>query len=371
MIHLPSISGKRVLAAMSGGVDSSLSAALLRQQGAGVSGATMRLVRGEEEEEKFYENSCCSLADVEDAKRAAARLGIPFQVLHMEEAFEDCVIRPFVREYELGRTPNPCIDCNRHLKFRLLLNKAMEQGFDYIATGHYAKVGFDESTGRYTLGKGADSGKDQSYVLYMLTQEELSHILFPLGELTKEQVRALALEYGLENAKKPESQDICFVPDGDYAGFIRRFTGKEYPPGDFVDESGQVLGRHKGQIAYTLGQRRGLGLSLKAPGYVVARDLSANTITVGSEERLMNRSLLAASFNWIAPEPETGEPVKCTVRTRYRQRETEAVAVKEEKGNVRVTFDAPIRAVTPGQSAVLYQGEQVIGGGIILEADPE
>ena len=356
----------KILAAMSGGVDSTLAAALLLEQGHEVAGATMRLIKGLDEEE-FYAGSCCSLRDVDDEKAACAMLGIPFQVCHFEKEFEEWVIDPFVSAYRNGRTPNPCIECNRHLKFSFFLQRALELGFDAIATGHYAKVFLDEKTGLRKLSKGADPLKDPSYVLYMLTQEMLPKIHFPLGGMRKEEVRQRAAALGLVNAAKKESQDICFVPDGDYGKFILDYTGKPEVPGDFVDLQGQVLGTHKGQSHYTIGQRKGLGLALGEPGYVVSRDMEANTITIGANEDLMKSSLLAGDFNWIGEPPPAGEVFPCLAKARYRQKEVPAKALRKTDGTVQVTFDNKIRAVTPGQAVVLYQEEEVLGGGTILE----
>ncbi len=368
MNQLQGLSGKRILAAMSGGVDSSLAAALLREAGADVSGASMRLLPAEQNAEEFFSGSCCSIKDMEDAGRVCAGLGISWTGFHMEQEFEEHVILPFIRAYENGETPNPCIECNRFLKFELFLKRALSMGFDLIATGHYARVVKEGDSGRFSLFKGRDPLKDQSYVLYMLTQEELSHLVLPLGELTKEEVRELAKARGLPNAEKKESQDICFIPDGDYAAFMEARRGSPYPPGDFLDTAGKRLGRHKGQIAYTLGQRRGLGIALGERTFVVAKDPEKNTVTIGEERLLMAEGLLADRFNWIMPAPKPGEEFPCLVKTRYRQREVPARAVLLETGEVSVRFDTPVRAVTPGQAAVLYDGDRVLGGGTIRQA---
>ena len=297
---------EKVLVAMSGGVDSSVAAYLLQQQGYACIGVTMRL----------YENetagiprghTCCSLDDVEDARAVAYDLGMPYYVLNFTEEFDEKVIRKFVQVYQNGGTPNPCIDCNRYLKFDHLLNRARELGCDYIATGHYVQRWQDEN-GRWGLRKNDDPGKDQSYVLYSLTQDQLAHTLFPLGGMHKDAVRAIAEEQGLCNARKHDSQDICFVPDGDYAAFLERYTGQPMQPGNFVDEQGHVIGRHKGAARYTIGQRKGLGLALGAPVYVCGKDMEKNTVTVGPESELFKTTLIAGDFNWISV-PELTAPM--------------------------------------------------------------
>ena len=310
---------EKVLVAMSGGVDSSVAAYLLQQQGYACIGVTMRL----------YENetagiprghTCCSLDDVEDARAVAYDLGMPYYVLNFTEEFDEKVIRKFVQVYQNGGTPNPCIDCNRYLKFDHLLNRARELGCDYIATGHYVQRWQDEN-GRWGLRKNDDPGKDQSYVLYSLTQDQLAHTLFPLGGMHKDAVRAIAEEQGLCNARKHDSQDICFVPDGDYAAFLERYTGQPMQPGNFVDEQGHVIGRHKGAARYTIGQRKGLGISAETRLFVSGKNMAENTVTVGLESALFHSSLLADEWNWIAAPPAVGQPLPCTARTRYHQPE--------------------------------------------------
>ncbi len=354
------------LIGMSGGVDSSVAALLTQQEGLRCIGATMRL----------YDNdllglergrTCCSLDDAEDARSVARRLGIPHYVFNFKEDFDRQVIRKFVRSYESGQTPNPCIDCNRFLKFGRLLRRAQELGCAYVVTGHYARIRRDGPQGRYLLYKAADGAKDQTYFLACLSQEQLAHARFPLGALTKEQVRQIAREQGFGNARKHDSQDICFVPDGDYVAFLRRYTGTDYPAGDFLDLDGRVVGRHRGAVAYTLGQRRGLGLAMGAPVYVCAKDMNRNTVTVGPGEALYARELLAGDWSWF-PFPALTEPLQVTVKTRHTQLEQPATVYPEPEGRARVVFDAPQRAVTPGQAVVLYQGDLVIGGGTILEA---
>ena len=353
---------EKVLVAMSGGVDSSVAAYLLQQQGYACIGVTMRL----------YENetagiprghTCCSLDDVEDARAVAYDLGMPYYVLNFTEEFDEKVIRKFVQVYQNGGTPNPCIDCNRYLKFDHLLNRARELGCDYIATGHYVQRWQDEN-GRWGLRKNDDPGKDQSYVLYSLTQDQLAHTLFPLGGMHKDAVRAIAEEQGLCNARKHDSQDICFVPDGDYARVIEINTGKKYPEGNFVTKDGKILGRHKGIIRYTIGQRKGLGLALPQPMYVCEKRTDTNEVVLCTDDELFSRELIADDFNWIAFE-RPDEPFRAKAKIRYSQSEQPSTVTPLDGGKVKVVFDEPQRAITPGQAAVLYDGEAVLGGGVI------
>jgi len=283
--------------------------------------------------------------------------------------FEDKVIRDFVQAYETGLTPNPCIQCNRHLKFEFFLHRAKILGCEKIVTGHYARISKNEETGRYLLRKAADESKDQSYVLYCLTQEQLAHTCFPLGELTKEDARRVASERGFLNARKRDSQDICFIPDGDYVAFMERYTGKQYESGDFLDLSGKKVGTHRGAVCYTLGQRKGLGLAMGAPVYVCAKDMAANTVTVGPNEALFATTLRADNWNWFPFESLT-QPLQVTARARYNQKEQPATVYPEDSGFARVVFDNPQRAITPGQAIVLYQGDIVVGGGTIREVLP-
>mgnify|MGYP000227935563 CR=1 FL=1 len=356
---------KKALIAMSGGVDSSVAALLMQQKGYECVGATMKLFENEQAGVK-REKTCCSLSDVEDARSVARRLGMPYQVFNFKGDFKEKVIDKFIATYEAGGTPNPCIDCNRYLKFDHLLNRARELGCDYIATGHYVQRWQDEN-GRWGLRKNDDPGKDQSYVLYSLTQDQLAHTLFPLGGMHKDAVRAIAEEQGLCNARKHDSQDICFVPDGDYAAFLERYTGQPMQPGNFVDEQGHVIGRHKGAARYTIGQRKGLGLAMGAPVYVCGKDMQANTVTVGPEEMLFDRIVYADEVNWIAI-PELTGPLRVTARTRYHQVEQAATVYPAECG-FRLEFDQPQRAPTPGQAVVLYQGDTVLGGGTITRVE--
>lgn len=357
--------GRSVFLGMSGGVDSSVSALLLQQAGYEVSGVNLRLFHNEDLGEG-REKTCCSLADAEDARAVAAKLGFPFYVFDFSQIFRDTVIADFVSEYEAGRTPNPCVVCNRSVKFEALLQRALALHGDFLSTGHYARVERDEDTGRWLLKRGVDRSKDQSYFLYMLTQEQLSHTLFPLGGLHKTQVREIAEKNGLVNAKKRDSQDICFAPDGDYAAFIERTAGHTSPTGNFVDEDGKVLGRHKGFIRYTRGQHKGLGLSIEPPLYVLDKDPATAAIRLGPDAALWTQILTAEKMNWISV-PTLSEPLRVTAKTRYSQRESAATAELLEDGALRLTFDEPQRAVTPGQAVVLYDGETVVGGGTITK----
>ncbi len=357
---------KKVMVGMSGGVDSSVAAMLLREQGCEVMGVTLKLFSDEDINAAQKEGkTCCALSDVMDARSVAYRLGFEHIVFNFKDNFREHVMKQFADSYLCGRTPNPCIECNRHVKFDKMLRRALELGYDYIATGHYAVNEYDEASGRWLLKRPADRSKDQTYVLYSLTQEQLSHTLFPLGTLEKSQVRALAEGAGLVNSAKPDSQDICFVPDGDYAGFIKRFTGTDVPHGNFVDTQGNVLGEHKGIISYTVGQRKHLGISLGKPAYVVRKDVAANTVTLGTEADLYTKALIADDFNLISV-PELTEPMRVTAKTRYSQKEQPAVVSCIGGGRYMIEFDEPQRAVTSGQSVVIYDGDIVVGGGTII-----
>lgn len=360
----------KALIAMSGGVDSSVAAGLMMEAGYECIGCTMRLFENEDAG-VCRSRTCCSVRDVEDARNAAARLGMPYYVFNFTEDFRRLVMDRFVKEYLSGRTPNPCIDCNMHLKFDRLLRRGKQLGCDCIVTGHYARIRFDEKRGKYQLLKGVDKTKDHSYVLYGMTQQQLAHTLLPLGEMTKTQVRAKAEELNLRNAAKPDSQDICFVPEGDYPGMIRRYADRVPGPGDFIDTDGNVIGRHKGIIHYTIGQHRRLGQSFGRTRYVCAIDAAANTVTLGGPEDVCSSYAKAADFNWSSGEVPEGE-IRCRVRLRYKQQEQWATVrpVREISAtgsgkSAEIFFDEPQRAVTPGQAAVLYDGDIVLGGGTI------
>ena len=360
---------KRALIAMSGGVDSSVAALLMKEAGYDCTGATMRLYRPAAFQPEGPK-SCCSDEDEEDAAFVCYQLSMPHESVCFSQPFEQKVIRRFISEYESGRTPNPCIDCNRFMKFDALLAYARQEGFNCIVTGHYSRVEVDETSGRRQLRKAADESKDQSYVLYMLTQEQLAHLLLPLGGLTKAEVRQIAESHGLINAEKRDSQDICFIPDGDYPAFIERWTGRKQEAGDFLDESGQVVGRHRGALRYTVGQRRGLELPMGERVYVIEKDMARNTVTVGSEAALYRRELIASDFNWLSI-PEPGGPIRAAVRTRYHQAERPATVYPLPQNKARIVFDEPQRAITPGQAAVIYKDGLVLGGGTIEEYAPE
>ena len=355
--------GKRVLVAMSGGVDSSVAAWLLKEQGYECIGVTMKLF-GNEAVGLDKGHPCCTLDDVEDAREVARRMGIPHYVFNFMDDFEEKVIRRFVGAYERGETPNPCIDCNRFLKFDKLHRRAAELGCGHIATGHYAQI-LDDGAGGFRMTKAADLSRDQSYVLYPIPRAQLAHTLFPLGGLTKTEVREIAEREGFVNARKHDSQDICFVPDGDYLSFMERYTGKTYPEGDIVDQSGRVVGRHRGAAGLTIGQRRGVGVSSSGRIYVCSKCMETNTVTVGPEEALYSVGCIAEDWNWLISPPDG--PFAALAKTRYRQTE-QPVTVIPEGGRVRLEFTRPQRAVTPGQAAVVYDEEgAVLGGGTITE----
>ena len=349
----------KALVGMSGGVDSSVAAYLMLREGCDCIGVTMRLYDNPTEE-----STCCSLDDVEDARAVAARLGIRHYTFNFTDDFDRQVIQKFVSSYQQGLTPNPCIDCNRYLKFDRLLRRAQELGCQWVVSGHYARI--RRENGRYILYKAADRAKDQTYFLACLNQEQLSHIRFPLGDLTKTQVREIAEENGFVTARKRDSQDICFVPDGDYGAFLQRYTGKTFPEGDFLNLQGQVVGRHRGAACYTKGQRKGLGLAMGEPVYVCAKDMKKNTVTVGPNAALFSPSLRANDWNWY-PFKALTQPMRVTAKTRHSQFEQAATVYPEEGGFARVEFDQPQRAVTPGQAVVLYDGDMVVGGGTITE----
>lgn len=355
---------KKVLIAMSGGVDSSVAASLIKKEGCECLGATMRLYHNDDAGLE-QESSCCSLDDVEDARSVAYKLGMPYYVFDFSADFRHQVIDRFISSYENGITPNPCIDCNRYLKFDRLYRRADELGCSHIATGHYAKIEYATASNRYLLKKAVDKSKDQSYVLYSLTQEQLSHTLFPLGNMTKAQARAEAEAQGFVSARKKDSQDICFVPDGNYARVIKLHTKKEYPVGNFVDSNGNILGRHSGIINYTIGQRKGLGLALPEPMYVKYIDIENNNVVLARNDELFSTGFDVANFNWSAYDcPE--KSFRANVKIRYRQDEQPATITPTSLSTAHVEFDFPQRAITRGQAAVVYEDETVIGGGTII-----
>lgn len=350
---------KRVLIGMSGGVDSSVAAALLKEQGYEVVGATMRLWTYSDG--CSPEEGCCSEAAVEDARRVCDKLGIEFYVMNFKELFREKVVDYFVNEYINGRTPNPCIACNRYLKFDAMMSKALAMGFDYIATGHYAKIEKDEN-GKYILKTADAANKDQSYVLYRFTQEQLAHTLMPLGGYSKEWVRKKADELGLKIADKPDSMEICFVEDGKYADFIKEYAGYIPKSGDFLDCDGNVIGKHNGLIYYTIGQRKGIG-AYGRPMFVMNMDKEKNTITLGEKGMEFSGGFVGGDVNFISGEIPP-KPIHADVRIRYQAKGAGAIIEPSEEG-VKVTFDAPQRAVTPGQAAVFYDGDKVLGGATV------
>lgn len=353
---------EKVMIAMSGGVDSSVCALLLKEQGYACHGAMMQLLNS------LGSALCPKVIDASpsEAQKAAViaeKLEIPFTLLNLSEEFRQHVVDYFVKTYESGGTPNPCVQCNKTMKFGALLEAADKHGCAKIATGHYARIRRDAS-GRYCLLRAKDLSKDQSYVLWQLSQEQLSRTLFPLGEMTKAEIRSIAEKNGFCNATQKDSQDICFIPDGDYVGFLERYTQKEYPAGDFLSTDGRVLGRHNGHIRYTVGQRKGLGIALGKPTYVCKKDVEANTVTVGENEDLFSRELTATHINLIAVE-HLDSPLRVEAKIRYGALPAPATAEQIAPNRLRVVFDQPQRAITSGQSVVLYQGDTVIGGGII------
>lgn len=360
----------KTLIAMSGGVDSSVAAHLLKAGGHDLTGAMMKLFNDDDmppASEKFS-RACCTLSDSEDARAVANALGIPFYVFNFTENFAADVMDKFVRAYQNGTTPNPCIDCNRFMKFEKFLHRAAELECEKIATGHYARISRD-ANGRFLLQTGLDATKDQSYVLYAMTQEQLSRTLFPLGSLTKEEVREIADSQGFVNAQKKESMDICFAPDGDYAGFIKRRVGAPQKKGRFIDRSGKILGEHKGIVHYTVGQRKGLGISAPEPLYVTSVNAAENTVTLGPGEMLFTKKLAARDLNFI-PFDKLAAPLRVTAKIRYAHTPQPVTIFQEGDDYIVAEFDRPQRAITPGQAVVFYDGETVIGGGTIAVASP-
>ncbi|ADL07893.1 tRNA (5-methylaminomethyl-2-thiouridylate)-methyltransferase [Thermosediminibacter oceani DSM 16646] len=360
-----SLNKNRVVVAMSGGVDSSTCAYLLKKQGYEVIGITMQIWQDPSEDYTYREGGCCSIGAVYDARKVAEKLGIPYYVLNFKEEFNQKVIEYFIEEYLRGRTPNPCIACNRYIKFEALLQKAMEVDAYYLATGHYARIEYDSASGRYLLKKAVDKSKDQSYALYNLTQGQLEHLIMPLGYFTKSQIRDIAKEAGLPVAEKPDSQEICFVND-DYKEFLKEKASGRIKPGPIVDKNGRILGQHKGIAFYTIGQRRGLGISAGKPLYVIDIDRKRNAVVVGEEKDLLTKEFTADHVNWIAFDV-LDDKKRVFAKIRYNFDEKPAQIMPLNSGMVKVVFDEPQKSVTPGQSVVFYDGDVVLGGGIISE----
>ncbi|MGL4361879.1 MAG: tRNA 2-thiouridine(34) synthase MnmA [Cellulosilyticaceae bacterium] len=351
-----------VVVGMSGGVDSSVAAHLLKEEGYNVIGLTMQIWQEDAEEDK--DGGCCGLSAVDDARRVCQKLDIPHYVINFRDDFQEHVIDYFVEAYQRGETPNPCIACNRYVKWESMLKKALQIGADYIATGHYARIVKDEKTGRYAMVQSKTLAKDQTYALYNLTQYQLKHTLMPLGDYTKDEIRAIASEIGLAVANKPDSQEICFVPDDDYAGFIEKETGKKMPKGNFVNTKGKVIGEHQGIIHYTIGQRKGLGLSCGKPVFVQKIDAKTNTVVVGDNEELMTYEVLANNLNFMAFETLPSK-MKVSAKIRYSHPPQPCMVEMIDEDTIKCTFDTPQRAITPGQALVIYMDDLVLGGGTI------
>ena len=356
---------KKVVVGMSGGVDSSVAAYLLKEQGYDVVGVTMQIWQDEEEQVQEENGGCCGLSAVDDARRVAWELGIPYYVMNFKKEFKENVMDYFVDEYIQGRTPNPCIACNRYVKWESLLKRSLDIGAEYIATGHYARIE-QLPNGRYALKKSATAAKDQTYALYNLTQYQLSHTLMPVGEYTKDQIREIAEKINLQVANKPDSQEICFIPDHDYAHFIEETTNKKMPKGNFVDIQGNVIGTHEGITHYTVGQRKGLNLSMGHPVFVVEIRPETNEVVIGESEDVFTNKLRCNNLNWMAIDGLHGKPLKVTAKIRYSHKGAPCTIEEVSEGIVEVVFDEKQRAVTPGQAVVFYDGDYVVGGGTIV-----
>ena len=356
---------RKVVVGMSGGVDSSVAAWLLKEQGYDVIGVTMQIWQDEDTEVQEAEGGCCGLSAVDDARRVAMDLGIPYYVMNFKEEFRKNVMDYFVGEYVEGRTPNPCIACNRHVKWESLLRRSIAIGADYIATGHYAQI--DRLPGgRYSLKTSVTASKDQTYALYNLTQEQLSHTLMPVGSYHKEEIRDMAERLGLPVAHKPDSQEICFIPDHDYASFIEEYTGRELPPGNFVDLDGNVLGRHRGITHYTVGQRKGLNLSMGRPVFVVEIRPETNEVVIGDNQDVFTNVLRCCKLNWMAVDGLHGKSMDVLAKIRYSHKGSPCTIREIGNDMVECRFHEPVRAVTPGQAVVFYDGDYVAGGGTII-----
>lgn len=355
---------KKVVVGMSGGVDSSVAAWLLKEQGYDVIGVTMQIWQEEEKDDQEENGGCCGLSAVEDARRVAASLEIPYYVMNFRQDFKERVIDYFIGEYQQGRTPNPCIACNRYVKWEALLKRSLDIGADYIATGHYARIDRLEN-GRYAVRTSQTASKDQTYALYNLTQEQLSRTKMPVGDYTKDEIRKMAEKIGLRIADKPDSQDICFVPDGDYASYIEANSAEKIEPGNFVLSDGTVVGQHKGIIHYTVGQRKGLGLSLGHPVFVLEIRPETNEVVVGSSEESMSYYVRANQVNFMSVE-DLPEKKRVWAKIRYNHRGAWCTVEKTGEDEILCTFEEPQRAITPGQAVVLYEGEYVLGGGTII-----